>query len=78
LRRRLAQAPRPYSTIESEARAVGIPVDVLLVTANALGVKGREVGNGNPLRIGNERRERAQGDHKNPPPFWLRRNRLHG
>jgi hypothetical protein len=39
LRRRLTKAPRPYSAIEAEARAAGIPVDVLAVTANRLGVE---------------------------------------
>lgn len=38
-RRRLTKAPRPYSAIEAEARAAGIPVDVLAVTANRLGVE---------------------------------------
>jgi hypothetical protein len=31
-------ASRPYSALESEARAAGIPVDVLAVTANRFGV----------------------------------------
>ena len=38
LRMRLEKAARPYSVIESEARAAGIPVDVLAVTANRLGI----------------------------------------